>query len=94
VPRGEAEGEVVYANWTAEEHGIVGSTEWVEANEERLRRGGVAYLHLDMAAMGPRFSASASPLLRRVVEEAVRLVPACLRRIQESLLSIEATLPG
>lgn len=66
---------VVFANWAAEEFGIIGSTEWVEARRDELQAHGVAYLNLDMAAMGPDFSCSASPLLQGVIEESLALVP-------------------
>jgi N-acetylated-alpha-linked acidic dipeptidase len=66
---------ILFANWGAEEFGIIGSVEWAEKHRERLAKNAVAYVNLDMAAMGPRFSASASPLLKEVIEEATRAVP-------------------
>ena len=64
---------LVFAHWGAEEQGILGSTEWVEAREAELRNDAVAYLNLDMAAMGTAFGAAASPslapLLREVADE-------------------------
>lgn len=66
---------VIFAAWGAEEFGIIGSSEWVEANAEELREKAVAYINLDMASMGPEFRASASPSLRRLIEEAARDVP-------------------
>ena len=65
---------LVFAHWGAEEQGIQGSVEWVEAHAERLRANAVAYLNLDMAAMGPRFGGSASPPLARPIREAARAV--------------------
>jgi N-acetylated-alpha-linked acidic dipeptidase len=66
---------IVFAAWGAEEFGIVGSTEWVEANRDDLLKNAVAYVNLDMAAMGPDFGASATPSLRALVEDVVRAVP-------------------
>lgn len=66
---------VIFAAWGAEEFGIIGSTEWVEANADELREKAVAYINLDMASMGPNFGASASPSLRRLIEDAARDVP-------------------
>jgi N-acetylated-alpha-linked acidic dipeptidase len=60
----------VFAAWAAEEYGIMGSTEWVEAHRERLEKGAVGYLNLDMAAMGPDPRASAAPSLKQVIAEA------------------------
>jgi len=58
---------VAFACWGAEEHGIVGSTEWVEANEARLTAGAAAYFNLDAAASGLNLGASASPTLKDVI---------------------------
>lgn len=66
---------IAFAGWGAEEFGIIGSTEWVEGNAGRLSLGGVAYLNLDMASMGPNFGSSASPSLRRVITSVSRAVP-------------------
>ena len=61
-----------FAAWGAEEHGIIGSTEWVEQHADELAAGCVAYMNLDMAAMGPNFGASASPFLRSLIVDATR----------------------
>jgi N-acetylated-alpha-linked acidic dipeptidase len=68
---------IVWAAWGAEEFGILGSTEWVESRRDVLLQHGVAYINLDMAAMGPRFGASASPSLREAIAAAAMNVPAC-----------------
>ncbi|MEQ8770687.1 MAG: M28 family peptidase [Phycisphaerales bacterium] len=61
---------LVFCAWGAEEHGIIGSVEFVEARARELGQNAVAYLNLDMAAMGPDFRSSASPSLRTVIAEA------------------------
>lgn len=61
---------LVFANWTAEEFGLLGSTEWVEGHREELARGTVAYLDLDSAALGPDLMANASPSLKEAIAEA------------------------
>ena len=61
---------IVFAAWGAEEFGIIGSCEWVEAEAERLRQNAVAYVNLDMAAMGTRFGASGTPSLTEAVMRA------------------------
>lgn len=66
---------LVFAHWAAEEQGIQGSVEWVEAHREELSEGGVAYLNLDMAAMGTELRGSASPTLETVLADATRGVP-------------------
>lgn len=67
---------VTFATWGAEEFGIIGSTEWVEAERDRLRRDGVAYLNLDMSAMGPNFGLSGSPTLWAAARRAAAMTPA------------------
>jgi N-acetylated-alpha-linked acidic dipeptidase len=54
---------VTFAAWGAEEFGIIGSVEWVEGRRERLERDAVAYLNLDMAAMGPNLGLGGAPAL-------------------------------
>jgi N-acetylated-alpha-linked acidic dipeptidase len=66
---------LVFAAWGAEEYGIIGSTEWVEGRRAALLRDAVAYVNLDMAAMGPNFGASASPSLRDAILRAAARVP-------------------
>jgi N-acetylated-alpha-linked acidic dipeptidase len=65
---------VIFAAWGAEEFGIIGSSEWCEDQRDRLGANGVAYINLDMAAMGTTFRASASPSLQSAVIRAAGLV--------------------
>jgi N-acetylated-alpha-linked acidic dipeptidase len=65
---------IIFAGWAAEEYGIIGSTEWCEANRDMLTSGAVAYINLDMAAMGLEFGSSSSPSLRTVIAHAAGLV--------------------
>lgn len=64
-----------FAAWGAEEFGIIGSTEFIESLGAADHRNIIAYINLDMAAMGPNFSASAWPSLKQVVLDATRGVP-------------------
>jgi N-acetylated-alpha-linked acidic dipeptidase len=66
---------ILFAAWGAEEFGIIGSSEWVEANTEDLTKNAVAYVNMDMAAMGTNFGSSAAPSLRRIIAEAAKAVP-------------------
>jgi len=91
---------VVFGAWAAEEHGIIGSTEWVEANRDDLLRNAVAYINLDMAAMGTSFRAGAAPSLRALIAAAARTVPQPGGPEGQSVLdawrkeSADPTLPG
>jgi N-acetylated-alpha-linked acidic dipeptidase len=76
---------MVFAAWGAEEYGIIGSTEWVEGHRDRLLRGAVAYVNLDMAAMGPNFGASCSPSLREAVLGATVRVPQAAGAANETV---------
>jgi len=66
---------ILFCAWGAEEHSLVGSTEWVEGRFNQLLRQGVAYINLDMAAMGPNFGAASAPALKSLVAEVARDVP-------------------
>ena len=65
---------IIFAAWAAEEYGIIGSTEWCQANRERLSAHAVAYVNLDMASMGTDFSADASPAIQKLIADAAHCV--------------------
>ncbi len=67
---------IVFGLWGAEEFGIIGSTEWVEAHAEDLSKNALAYINLDMAAMGMNFGSSAAPVLQPLISDAARAVNA------------------
>jgi N-acetylated-alpha-linked acidic dipeptidase len=67
---------LVFATWDAEEWGLIGSTEYVEDDSVRLRRGAVAYLNVDVAVSGPEFGGSGTPSMRALVRDAARQVPS------------------
>lgn len=76
-------GEVVLAFWDAEETGLVGSTEWVEAHADQLTRRLIAYVNADAAVTGPHFnSASGSPGFERVLADALTPIAATDRANQ------------
>ena len=43
---------IVYASWDAEEPGLIGSTEWVEAHAAELKRKAVMYINTDSNGRG------------------------------------------
>jgi N-acetylated-alpha-linked acidic dipeptidase len=88
---------LVFATWAAEEFGIIGSTEWVEANQARLKSGCVAYINLDMASMGPQFGASATPSLYRAIMDAAKVVPQAgdaTRTVYQDWAARSTLVPG
>lgn len=82
---------ITFAAWGAEEHGIIGSTEWVEGNRDRLLSGGVMYINLDAAASGLRLGVSASPSLQTLFHGAASVVPQ--PRQPASPIGVAATEP-
>lgn len=82
---------VVFVTWDAEEWGILGSTEWVEANAEQLQRSAVAYINQDSPVSGQRFNASAAPEIRSLVRQATRAVidPATGRPLYDAWLTAQ-----
>ena len=66
---------IVVASWDAEEEGLIGSTEWVEAHADQLAHA-VAYFNTDVGVSGPSFNASAVPSLKEFVRDVTRQVPS------------------
>jgi len=67
---------MVFASWDAEEYGLVGSTEWVEDHSEHLTKHALAYLNVDVGAVGDALNIAASPLLDNVLVQASKDVVA------------------
>jgi N-acetylated-alpha-linked acidic dipeptidase len=65
---------ILMCEWDGEEPGLIGSTEWVEANRAELQAKAVAYINTDVAVAGPNFTASATPSLSGLVRDAARVV--------------------
>jgi N-acetylated-alpha-linked acidic dipeptidase len=66
---------VVFANWDAEEYGLIGSTEYGEDFADWLAKHAVAYVNVDGAVSGSRFGAAASPSLSHLILDSARDVP-------------------
>ena len=60
---------ILIAHWDAEEHGVIGSTEWVEQMRDELNAKGVVYMNFDGAVSGKSFSASSAPTLKKLLVE-------------------------
>lgn len=73
----QPQNDLMLAFWDAEETGLVGSTEWVEAHAEMLNEHLIAYVNADAAVSGPNFGyAAGSPGLEASLSRALALVPA------------------
>jgi N-acetylated-alpha-linked acidic dipeptidase len=65
---------IVMCEWDGEEPGLLGSTEWVEANRAELQAKAIAYINTDVGVTGPNFSAGATPSLKEIVRDVAREV--------------------
>ncbi|WP_127139809.1 M28 family peptidase [Flagellimonas marinaquae] len=65
---------ILIAHWDAEEHGVIGSSEWVEQLKDELGAKAVAYLNFDGGVSGKNFGASSSPTLKQLVSEMAKQV--------------------
>ncbi|RLS92410.1 MAG: M20/M25/M40 family metallo-hydrolase [Planctomycetota bacterium] len=83
---------LVFAAWGAEEYGIFGSTEFVERDSAALSARAVAYINLDMAAMGLNPGGAVSPTLRSAVARALVDAPDATR--EKSAADVWAKAPN
>ncbi|KAK5654491.1 hypothetical protein OQA88_7119 [Cercophora sp. LCS_1] len=58
---------IEFMSWDGEEYNLIGSTEYVEQNDDMLRRDGVAYINLDTAVTGGTLHAAGSPMFYRLL---------------------------
>ena len=65
---------ILIGHWDAEEHGVLGSSEWVEQMRDQLGAKAVAYMNFDGGVSGKNFGASAAPTLKRLITEAAKKV--------------------
>jgi N-acetylated-alpha-linked acidic dipeptidase len=65
---------IVMCEWDGEEPGLIGSTEYVEANLAELQAKAVAYVNTDVGVAGPNFSGSGTPSLKELIRDAAREV--------------------
>jgi N-acetylated-alpha-linked acidic dipeptidase len=65
---------IMIAHWDAEEHGVIGSSEWVEQMGEVLGAKAIAYMNFDGGVSGKNFGASASPTLKQLIIDASKSV--------------------
>ncbi|KAM4067015.1 transferrin receptor-like domain-containing protein [Hirsutella rhossiliensis] len=62
---------IEFMSWDAEEYNLVGSTEFVENNLDRLRDSAYAYINLDTVIGGTQLHAAGSPALERALLRAL-----------------------
>ncbi|EON78203.1 Glutamate carboxypeptidase II precursor [Lunatimonas lonarensis] len=65
---------ILIAHWDGEEHGVIGSSEWVEQFKEELQAKAVAYMNFDAGVSGPNVRGASSPTLKHIMAGATRSV--------------------
>lgn len=65
---------IMIAHWDGEEHGVIGSTEWVEQMQDELKSKAVAYMNFDAGVSGKNIGGSAAPSLKMLMVEASKKV--------------------
>ena len=88
---------MIYAGWDAEEPGLLGSTEWVEAHLPELHEHAAVYINSDSNSRG-FLDAGGSHTLERLVTEVARDVPDPQRGVSvleraTALQLTQATVP-
>ncbi|SPO03990.1 related to glutamate carboxypeptidase II [Cephalotrichum gorgonifer] len=58
---------IEFMSFDAKEYNMIGSTEYVEANEKELRENAYAYVNIDRAVVGSDFRASGSPVFNNLL---------------------------
>ncbi|KAK4222897.1 putative glutamate carboxypeptidase 2 [Podospora fimiseda] len=58
---------IEFASWDGSTYNLIGSTEYVEQNDDFLKKNAFAYINLDKAVLGDRFRASGSPVFRKLL---------------------------
>ncbi|KAK3899767.1 hypothetical protein C8A05DRAFT_17849 [Staphylotrichum tortipilum] len=65
---------IEFASWDGGEYNLIGSTEYVEQNEDALRKDALAYINLDAAVTGNSFHAAGSPVFYRLLLQVLNRV--------------------
>ena len=71
---------IEFMSWDAEQYNLIGSTEYVEQNDAKLRNDAYAYINLDTAVTGSQLHAAGSPVFRKLLLQV-------LHRVQDPLLN-------
>jgi N-acetylated-alpha-linked acidic dipeptidase len=87
---------IVMCEWDGEEPGLIGSTEFVEANIAELQAKAVAYINTDVGVAGPNFSGSGTPSLKELIRDVARDVkdPSGTRSVYDVWLERSANSAG
>ncbi|KAL2261177.1 hypothetical protein VTK26DRAFT_4611 [Humicola hyalothermophila] len=76
---------IEFMSWDGGEYNLIGSTEYVEQNDEELRQDALAYINLDAAVTGRSFRAAGSPVFRKLLLQV-------LNRVFDDTVDVNASL--
>jgi len=65
---------ILIGHWDAEEHGVIGSAEWVEQMRKTLKSNAIAYMNFDGGVSGKNFGTSSSPSLKKIAIDASKKI--------------------
>ncbi len=65
---------ILIGHWDAEEHGVIGSTEWVEQMQKTLKSNAIAYMNFDGGVSGKNFGTSSAPSLKKIAIDASKKI--------------------
>lgn len=65
---------ILIGHWDAEEHGVIGSTEWVEQMQKTLKSNAIVYMNFDGGVSGKNFGTSSAPSLKKLAIDASKKV--------------------
>ena len=65
---------ILIGHWDAEEHGVIGSTEWVEQMQKTLNSNAIAYMNFDGGVSGKNFGTSSAPSLKKIAIDASKKI--------------------
>jgi len=65
---------ILIGHWDAEEHGVIGSAEWVEQMRKTLKSNAIAYMNFDGGVSGKNFGTSSAPSLKKIAIDASKKI--------------------
>ncbi|EGO59262.1 hypothetical protein NEUTE1DRAFT_128695 [Neurospora tetrasperma FGSC 2508] len=65
---------IQFMSWDAEEYNLIGSTEFVEQNDDMLRKDALAYINLDTAVTGNTLHVAGSPVFKGLLMQILDIV--------------------
>ena len=78
---------IIFASWSGEEQGLIGSFEFVEEHLKLLQTNTLAYLNIDTCVKGADVDIEAWPTLNNICRETFRRIPAHKRKHNQNLSS-------